>query len=101
MTMFDTVASIDTSCRLGFPSWKLEAAGDGTVQHIDRTTPNMEIMELGAWPGLATEQFKGAATRVIVGNAVHDVNSMKNSMKNGQGPQFSIGDIWPMDGAVM
>jgi hypothetical protein len=57
----------------------------------------MEVLELGARPCLATEEFKGAATCVIPGDAVYNVNSMKHC----KGPQFNIGNIRPMDGSMM
>ena len=57
----------------------------------------MEVLKLGAWPGLAAEQLKGALAAITVGNAVHNVDSMKDCER----PSFNIGNIRPMDGSMM
>jgi len=92
-----TVASVDAPGKAQLLFWKLLATGDGTFQHVDRAAPNMEVLELGAGPCLATKQLKRAASRVISRNAVEDMDGVQNC----KWPKLNIGNVWPMDSRMV
>ena len=39
-------------------AWQLVAPGESGVQYVTRTSPNMEVVELGAGPDGAAEEFQ-------------------------------------------
>ena len=53
--MLGAEAHEDFTVGPGHPAGKLLAIREGLVQHIDRTTPHMEVMELGLRPSSLEE----------------------------------------------
>ena len=73
-----TVADINPSIGSRLPTGKLVSIRQGAVKHVDGTSPNMEIMELGAGPCLPAEELQGGPARVFTRDPIKDVYGVEN-----------------------
>ena len=97
MAVLEAVADIDTSSRTSLPTGNLVPTGDGGVKYVDRTPPDVEVVELGARECLAAEQLERTATGIGSRNPIQDVDGMKD----GEWPELNVSDIRPVNGGVM
>ena len=82
-----------STSRPWFPARDLLSVSDGLVQHIDRRSPNVTIMETTLLPSGPGEQVKGADSSVSVGKSIEE----EDGMLDGHGPQRRIRHVDPMD----
>ena len=58
LAVVQALTHVDASRRPGLPPRELVSICNGVVQYVHWTSPYMNVLKLGEWPRLATEQFE-------------------------------------------
>jgi hypothetical protein len=78
------------------PLGELLAIGNGFIQQVDRTTPDMEIMQAALRKPSAGEEVKRGKSSGWVGDAIEHISCILV----GEGPKGGIGHIRPVGSGV-